>query len=60
ISVESRPGGIFSISRYTDLKGYTHYSGHLLKLHESKGLMLVEKDQHYYFIETQQRFLVAE
>ena len=60
ISVESRPGGMFSLSRYTDPKGYIHYSGHLLKLHEPEGLMLVEKDQHYYFIETQQRFLVAE
>jgi hypothetical protein len=60
ISVDSRPGGMLSISRYTDQRGNIHYAGHLLKLHEPKGLMLVEKDQHYYFIETQQRFLVAE
>ena len=60
IKVESRPGGMLSISRYTDSKGYIYYAGHLLKLHEPEGLMLVEKDQHYYFIETQQRFLVAE
>ncbi len=60
IQVESRPGGMLSISRYTDPKGNIYYAGHLLKLHEPEGLMLVEKDQHYYFIETQQRFLVAE
>jgi hypothetical protein len=60
IRVESRPGGMLSISRYTDPKGNIHYAGHLLKLHEPEGLMLVEKDQHYYFIETQQRFLLAE
>ena len=60
IKVESRPGGMLSISRYTDQKGNIYYAGHLLKLHEPEGLMLVEKDQHYYFIETQQRFLVAE
>ena len=60
IKVESRPGGMLSISRYTDSKGNIYYAGHLLKLHEPEGLMLVEKDQHYYFIETQQRFLVAE
>jgi hypothetical protein len=60
IKVESRPGGMLSISRYTDPKGNIYYAGHLLKLHEPEGLMLVEKDQHYYFIETQQRFLVAE
>jgi hypothetical protein len=60
IQVDSRPGGMLSISRYTDPKGNIYYSGHLLKLHEQEGLMLVEKDQHYYFIETQQRFLVAE
>jgi hypothetical protein len=60
IKVDSRPGGMLSISRYTDPKGNIYYSGHLLKLHEPEGLMLVEKDQHYYFIETQQRFLVAE
>jgi hypothetical protein len=60
IKVESRPGGMLSISRYTDPKGNIYYAGHLLKLHDTEGLMLVEKDQHYYFIETQQRFLVAE
>jgi hypothetical protein len=60
IKVESRPGGMFSISRYTDPKGRIYYTGHLLKLHEPEGLMLIEKDQHYYLIETQQRFLVAE
>ena len=60
IKVDSRPGGILSISRYKDPKGNIYYAGHLLKLHEPNGLMLVEKEQHYYFIETQQRFLVAE
>ena len=60
IKVDSRPGGMLSISRYKDPKGNIYYAGHLLKLHEEEGLMLVEKDQHYYFIETQQRFLVAE
>jgi hypothetical protein len=60
IKVESRPGGMLSISRYQDPKGNIYYSGHLLKLHEPEGLMLVEKDRHYYFIETQQRFLVSE
>jgi hypothetical protein len=60
IKVDSRPGGMLSISRYKDPKGNIYYSGHLLKLHEPDGLMLVEKDQHYYFIETQQKFLVSE
>ena len=60
IKVDSRPGGMLSISRYKDPKGNIFYAGHLLKLHEPEGMMLVEKDQHYYFIETQQRFLVAE
>ena len=60
IKVDSPPGGMLSISRYKDPKGNIYYTGHLLKLHEEEGLMLVEKDQHYYFIETQQRFLVAE
>jgi hypothetical protein len=60
IKVDSRPGGMLSISRYRDPKGKIYYTGHLLKLHEPDGMILVEKDQHYYFIETQQRFLVAE
>jgi hypothetical protein len=60
IKVDSRLGGMLSISRYKDPKGNIYYAGHLLKLHEQEGMMLVEKDQHYYFIETQQRFLVAE
>jgi hypothetical protein len=60
IKVESSPGGTLSISRYKDPAGKTYYSGRLLKLHEPEGLMLVEKDNHYYFIETQERFLVSE
>jgi hypothetical protein len=60
IQVDSRPGGMLSISRYKDQNGNIYYRGNLLKLHETEGMMLVEKDQHYYFIETQQRFLVAE
>lgn len=60
IKVESRPGGMLSISRYKDPKGNIYYAGRLMKLHDTDGMMLVEKDQHYYFIETQQRFLVAE
>lgn len=60
VKVESHPGGMLSISRYEDPKGTVYYTGHLLKLHDPEGLKLIEKDQHYYFIETQQRFLVAE
>jgi hypothetical protein len=60
IKVESNPGGMLTITRYKDPRGNIYYAGHLLKLHESEGMMLVEKDRHYYFIETQQRFLVAE
>jgi hypothetical protein len=60
IKLDNQPGGMLSISRYKDPKGNIYYAGRLLKLHEPEGMMLVEKDQHYYFIETQQRFLVAE
>ena len=60
IKLDSRPGGMLSISRYKDPQGHIYYTGRLLKLHEPDGMMLVEIDQHYYFIETQQRFLVAE
>jgi hypothetical protein len=60
IKVESKPGGMLSITRYKNPSGNIFYAAHLLKLHEADGMMLVEKDQHYYFIETQQRFLVAE
>jgi hypothetical protein len=60
IKVDSSPGGMLSISRYKDPEGNIYYAGNLLKLHEQDGMMLVGKDQHYYFIETQQRFLVAE
>jgi hypothetical protein len=60
VKINSRPGGMLSISRYTDPQGNKSYTGHLLKLHETNGMMLVEKDQQYYFIETQQKFLVAE
>lgn len=60
IKVDSNPGGMLSISRYKDPNGKIYYAGRLLKLHEPDGMMLVEKDQHYFFLETQQRFLVAE
>lgn len=60
IKVESRPGGMLSISRYTDPHGNIYFAGRLLKLHENEGMMLVEKDHHYYLVETQQRFLVSE
>jgi hypothetical protein len=60
VKLNSHPGGMLSISRYTDSQGNRSYTGHLLKLHDANGMLLVEKDQRYYFIETQQRFLVAE
>lgn len=60
IKMEGSPGGMLSISRYKDPNGHLYYTGHLLKIHESLGLMLVEKDQRYYFMETEQKFLVSE
>jgi hypothetical protein len=60
INVQSRPGGMLNISRYRDEKGHLFYAGRLLKLHDQEGMMLIEKDNHYYFIETQQKFLVSE
>jgi hypothetical protein len=60
IKLESKFGDVLSISRYIDSKGTIYYAGRLLKLHEPEGMMLIEKDKHYYFIETQQRYLVTE
>ena len=60
IKLNNAEGSTLSISRYKDPKGNIYYTGHLLKLHEPDGMMLVEKDKRYFFIETQQRFLVAE
>jgi hypothetical protein len=60
INVQSRPGGMLNISRYRDEKGRLFYAGRLLKLHDQEGMMLIEKDNHYYFIETQQKYLVSE
>jgi hypothetical protein len=60
IKVYSQPGGTLNITRFTDAHGKIYYTGRLLKLHEPNGMMLMEKDQHYYFIETQQRFLLSE
>ena len=60
IRMENQSGGTLSISKYTDPNGHIFYTGRLLKLHDPEGMMLVEKDQHYYLVETQQRFLVAE
>ncbi len=60
IKMKSTSDGMLSISRYRDPNGGIYYTGHLLKLHEHDGMMLVEKDKRYFFIETQQRFLVSE
>jgi len=60
IKVYSQPGGMLNITRFTDAHGKIYYTGRLLKLHEPNGMMLMDKDQHYYFIETQQRFLLTE
>jgi hypothetical protein len=60
IKLDNRPGSTLTITRYIDSKSNIFYTGHLMKLHENDGMVLVEKDQRYYFIETQQRFLVAE
>lgn len=60
VKVENGKGGMLSIIRYKDFNGHISYSGNFLKLHANEGLVLIEKDQHYYFIETQQKFLVSE
>ncbi len=60
IRTESFDGAMLSLARYTDTDQSVHYSGHLLKLHAAEGMLLVEKDQNYYFIRTQQRYLLAE
>jgi hypothetical protein len=60
IEVDNPTGAMFSLSRYTDPGGKIYYVGRLLKLHEPDGFLLVKEDQHYYFIATEQRFLVAE
>ncbi len=60
VKLENRKGSMLSITRFIDSNGHVSYRGNLLKLHDTEGLVLVEKEQHYYFIETQQRFLVSE
>ncbi|HVY75860.1 MAG TPA: hypothetical protein VG890_13570 [Puia sp.] len=60
IQTENLNGAMLSLSRSSNTNGLVHYTGHLLKLHEQKGMLLVEKEGHYYFIRTEQRYLVAE
>ena len=60
VKIEGTPGGMLSISRYKDPNGHLSYTGHLLKLHEPQGFLLEERDQHYYFIETDLKYLVTE
>lgn len=60
VKLENRKGGTLNLTRFKDANGHFSYSGILLKLHDAEGLVLIEKDQHYYFVETQQRFLVSE
>ena len=60
VKLNNATGSMLSISRYKDPKGSIYYTGRLLKLHDPDGMMLIEKDKRYFFIETQQRFLVSE
>jgi hypothetical protein len=60
IRVENRPGSTLSLTRYKNSNSYISYSGNLLRLHDNEGWILIEKEQHYYFLETQQKFLVTE
>jgi hypothetical protein len=60
IRTEHLQGALLSLSRSARGDGSFQYTGHLLKLHDPDGMLLVEKDNHYYFIRTEQRFLVAE
>lgn len=60
IRTEGIDGTMLSIARFTDGDLSVHYTGHFLKLHAAEGMLLVEKDRSYYFIRTQQRYLLAE
>jgi hypothetical protein len=60
IRVENRPGSLLSLTRYKDTNGHVSYSGNLMRLHDSESLILSEKDRRYFFIETQQKYLVTE
>jgi len=60
IKTENRQGATLSLSRSVNPDGSVQYAGHLLKLHEADGMLLFEKDDHYYFIRTEQRYLVSE
>ncbi len=60
IKTENMQGAMLSLSRSLRSDGSWLYTGHLLKLHEPDGMLLVEKDGQYYFIRTEQKFLVAE
>jgi len=60
IKTENLQGATLSLSRSLKSDGSVQYTGHLLKLHDADGMLLIEKDNHYYFIRTEQRFLVSE
>ena len=60
IKTENLQGATLTLSRSLMPDGSFQFTGHLLKLHNPDGMLLMEKDQHYYFIRTEQRFLVSE
>jgi hypothetical protein len=60
IKTENLQGASLSLSRSLRPDGSIQYTGHLLKLHDADGMLLFEKDNHYYFIRTEQRYLVSE
>jgi len=60
IKTENLQGATLSLSRSVTPDGTVQYTGHLLKLHDAEGMLLTEKDKHYYFIRTEQRYLVSE
>jgi hypothetical protein len=60
IKTENLQGATLSLSRSAGPDGTVRYTGLLLKFHDADGMLLTEKDNHYYFIRTEQRYLVSE
>ena len=60
IKTENLQGATLSLSRSLKSDGSVQYTGHLLKLHDAAGLLLLAPAGHSSFIRTEQRFLVSE
>jgi hypothetical protein len=60
ISLANFHGAVFTLSRIRTDDGHSKYTGHIMNFQSSDAIVLQEENKKYYFIKTEQRFVMTE